>query len=249
MAEIFGRKVFILHPQSVIREEMLHLLIAAEYEVALLTDTQKTVRAIMKFPNSILYINIDDGMKAPEWEAFIRKLMENKKTDNTRIGILANNADPVLIKKYLTDVGVHCGFITLKLGLKESFKVFVKNLEANEAKGRRRYVRAICKPQDKAMFNIKVSGEYFSGTILDISSVGMACAFDKPHHLKPGTILDDIQLKLRAVLCKAAGQFVGIDKERGERLVVMFSDKISPRERHKIHQFVYNRFQETIDVL
>ena len=88
-----------------------------------------------------------------------------------------------------------------------------------------------------------------TGSILDISSVGMACTFDKPQDLKPGTNLDDIQLQLRAALCKVKGKLVGVDKEKGERHVVMFSQNISSRERHKIHQFVYNRLQDMIDAL
>lgn len=249
MPEIYGKKIFILYPQSVIQEEMLHLLIAAEYEVALLRDIQQALRVLNKFPDSILFVNIEAGMEEPQWETFIRNIMNNEKTKGVRIGILAYNPDPALTKKYLMDIGVQCGFVTLKLGLKESFRIFVKALEANEARGRRRYVRATCRPQDKATFNVKYSGEYFGGTILDISSVGMACTFDKPQNLRPGTLLDDIQLKLRAVLCKVSGKLVGSDKDRGERLVVLFSQDISPRERHKIHQFVYDRLQETIDTL
>ena len=249
MAELFGKKIFILHPQSVIKEEMLHLLIAAEYEVALLHDTQKTLRVLSKYPNSILFVNIEEGMKEPEWAAFITKIMQNEKTKDVRIGILAYNADPVLKKKYLMDIGVHCGYVTLKIGLKESFRIIVKTLEANEAKGRRKYVRAICSARDIAMFNVKSAGDFLTGSILDISSVGMACTFDKPQNLKLGMDLDDIQLKLRAVLCRVKGKLVGMDKEKGDRLVILFSKIISPRERHKIHQFVYNRLQETIDTL
>ena len=249
MAEIFGRKVFILYPQSVIKEEMLHLLIAAEYEVALLYETQKALRVLSKYPNSILFINIEEEMKEPEWAAFITKIMENEATSGVRIGIICHNASAALKKKYVLQIGVKCGFINLKNGLKESFKIIATTLEANEAKGRRKYVRAVCSDKDKAMFNVKYGGDYLTGSILDISSVGMACTFDKPQNLKLGIDLDDIQLKLRAVLCRLKGKLVGMDKEKGERLVVLFSKKISPRERHKIHQFVYDRFQETINAL
>lgn len=249
MAEIFGKKVLILYPQSVIKEEMLHLLTATEYEVALLHDAQKALRVLHKYPNSILFINLEEGMKEPEWKTYITKIMENEKTKDVRIGILTYNADPVLKKKYLMDIGVHCGFVTLKHGLRESFKIIVHTLEANEAKGRRKYVRATCSAKDKATFNVKYGGDYLTGSILDISSVGMACTFDKPQNLKLGQDLDDIQLKLRAVLCRAKGKLVGINNEKGDRLVVLFSKKISPRERHKIHQFVHDRLQEEIDAL
>jgi hypothetical protein len=168
---------------------------------------------------------------------------------NVRVGIISYNDDPGLKKKYLMDIGVSCGFVTLKLGLKESFKIIAKTLEANEAKGRRKYVRATCRPQDKASFNVKFAGDYLTGAIVDISSVGMACTFDKPQQLKVGTDLNDIQLKLRAVLCRVAGKLVGINQEADNRHVILFTKKISPRERHKIHTFVYERLQEIIDEL
>ncbi len=249
MPEVYGKKVFILYPQSVIQEEMLHLLIASEYEVALLRDIQQTTRVLAKYPDSIIFVNIEAAMEESQWETFIRSIMDSERTKSTRIGILAYNADPNLTKKYLMDIGVQCGYITLKLGLKETFRIMVKALEANEAKGRRRFVRAICKPQDKASFNVKYSGDFQTGTILDISSAGMACTFDKPPNLRRGTHLVDIQLKLRAMLCRVSGELVGTDKEKPERVLVLFSKDISPRERHKIHQFVYDRLQETIDTI
>lgn len=247
MAEIYGKKVFILYPPSVIQEEMIHLLIAAEYEVALLKDKQHAVRVVSKFPDSILFINIDERPQDHQWETFIKNLMASENSGNVRIGILSYNDSTELKRKYLMDIGVPCGYVTLKLGLKESFKIIVKMLEANEAKGRRKYVRAICRPQDKASFNVKFAGDYLTGSIVDISSVGMACTFDKPQQLKAGTDLSDIQLKLRAVLCRVGGKLVGINRETDDRHVILFTKKMSPRERHKIHTFVYERLQELID--
>ncbi len=249
MAEVLGKKVFFLYPPSVIQEEMLHLLISAEYEVALLREKQHTLRAISRFPDSILFINIDERTKEDEWESFIRGIMTNEKTINVRIGILSYNDNPDLKQKYLMDMGVPCGFITLKLGLRESFRIMARTLEVNEAKGRRKYVRAVCHPRDMAMFNVKYGGEIMTGSILDISSVGMACTFDKQREFKLGIDLQDIQLKLRAVLCRVSGKLVGVNKEAGNRHVIIFSNTISPKERHKIHQFVHDRLQESVDAL
>ena len=249
MADGLGKKVFILYPPSVFQDEMVQLLIASEYEVALLREKKHALRAIRHYPDSIIFINIDERFMEEEGEAFVRAIMTGEKTKDVRIGILSYNDSPELKKKYLMDIGVPCGFITLKLGLKESYKIIVKTLEANEAKGRRKYVRAICRPNDLASFNVKYAGDILTGSILDISSVGMACTFDEPQLLKPGTDLTDIQLKLRAVLCRASGKLVGINRETDDRHVILFGNAISPKERHKIHQFVYNRLQEAIDAL
>ncbi|MBT3275049.1 MAG: PilZ domain-containing protein [Spirochaetales bacterium] len=248
MPDGMGRKIFILFPQKVIREEMIHLLIASEYEVALIADRHLAMRAIAKYPNSIVFVNIDEGLRETEWEALIRNLMSDDKTKQVSIGIISSGNDLALKEKYLMTIGVPCGYVSLRPGLKESFKIIVKTLEANEARGRRKYIRAECRLQDKASFNIKLSGEYLAGDIVDISSVGMACTFDKPIQLRPGSSVSDIQLKLRAILCRLSGKLVGTTLVDGiERHVILFDKSISPKERHKIHKFVYERLQESID--
>ena len=84
------------------------------------------------------------------------------------------------------------------------------------------------------------------GSIIDISSVGMACTFDTGIALKVGTVLSDMQLKLRAALCKTSGKLVGFHSEAEKRFVILFHD-MPARDKQKIHQFVYNKLQEEID--
>ena len=47
------------YPHCVIQEEMLQLLIATEINVALITDHVKTLRILKKYPDSLLFINVD----------------------------------------------------------------------------------------------------------------------------------------------------------------------------------------------
>ena len=245
MEELQGRRVLFLHPHSVIQKEMIQLLIAAEYEVALLNDRTSVPRVLEKLPNAILFINIDEGLKEAEWENYIRRMLASEKTRNVGVGILSYNESPELAQKYLMDIGVPCGFVTLKLGLRESARIILKTLEANEARGRRQYVRVACDPSVGATFNFKLANEYVTGRILDISSAGMACTFDKDVPLSPGDPLADMQLKFRAVLCRASGRLIGFRSGNNpKRYVVMFDKDINQREKQKIHEFVYRRIQE-----
>ena len=68
--------------------------------------------------------------------------MASPDTGSVQIGILSYNEDRELAEKYLMDIGVQCGFIKLKLGLQESIAIILKTLEATEARGNRKYVRA-----------------------------------------------------------------------------------------------------------
>ena len=75
------------------------------------------------------------------------------------------------------DIGIQCGFIMLVPRLENLVNVFTKILNANEARGRRKYIRAKCKP-DRDTFNIKIENDLITGGILDISIAGMACVND-----------------------------------------------------------------------
>ena len=67
-----GKKVFFLYPHSVIQNEMVIELIRNEYEIYLLFDHMKTVRLLEKYNDSILFINIDEGLMENEWEKYIK---------------------------------------------------------------------------------------------------------------------------------------------------------------------------------
>lgn len=246
-----GKKVFILHPPSVIQDDMIRILIRNEFEVYLLHNHQKAARLVKKYRSPILYINIDKNLSGKEWEEYIRLLMDGEETKDVQIGIITYNEDKELARKYLMDLGVPCGFVRLKLGLEESAKIILKTLIAVEARGKRRHVRAPCADRQLASFNVRYKDTLYAGNILDISIAGMACTFDRdvPHTLSQGERLDDIQLKLRGQLTKIAGRMAGKRSiDEGKTIhVILFDEETVSHEKHKIHEFIRKELQDEIE--
>ncbi len=139
--EIMGRKVFFLYPHSVIQNDMFRILIKNEYEVYSIDDHIKMKELSIRFPESILFINIDDKLNENEWESYIKDILSDTQKIS-RIGILTYNKDQNLAKKYLMEMMVPCGFICLSLSLEQSAATILKTLMVNEAKGRRKFLRA-----------------------------------------------------------------------------------------------------------
>lgn len=240
----WGRKVFFLYPHSVFNEELFLEILAHEYEVYVLKSHEAAWIAAEKFPGSIFFINVDATLSEKDWQDWVKKLLADPKRSETRIGILTYNVDKELAKTYLMEIAVPCGFIQLKQGLVESKRIILKTLEANEAKGRRRYVRARCTDTKKAVFNVNYGGRLSTGVIADISAAGMTFQLDKPMSLKQNAVLDDIQLKLRGILCRVSGTFVGEIREGTPRNLLMFTQPISAATEEKIHRFIFNSLQE-----
>jgi hypothetical protein len=243
-----GKKVFLLYPHSVIHDEMLDILIMSGFETYTLRDHKRAVRILEHFPGSIMFINIDEGMPEHDWEIYIRQLQENPKTAGTRLGILSYNQDKQLMEKYLMDLAVPCGYVQLKLGIQESTRIILNALQANEAKGRRKYIRAFCEDDINATMNYKSPEGLYQGKILDISSAGIAAKIPKFPDLAVNTVLRDVQLKLRGALCMTDAVLMGKRQGDGDVWILLFDPaKISQDNKLVIHRYIKQSLQRFID--
>ncbi len=246
-ASLLGKKVFFLYPHSVIKEAVVDKIL--EQEVYLSKDHKALRNILPKYPDSLAFINIDEGMPEPEWGKWIWDIQNDPETARVEIGILSYNSDQTLQRKYLMDMGIRCGFIRLKLGLDASTQILLDTLQANEAKGRRKYVRAQCDNDPLSSLNVAVQDARFFGTIVDISVVGFSCVFENNPTLEKNTLLPNLQLKLRGVLIRTDGVVFGSrPSSAGTVYVILFSMKNDPETRVKIRRYLQTSLQAVMDL-
>ncbi|MCL1815619.1 MAG: PilZ domain-containing protein [Treponema sp.] len=243
-----GKKIFILYPHSVIKDELLDILIMAGFESYVLFDHKRALKLLLKYPDSIMFINIDEGMSEREWETYVRGIQEDPETKNCRLGILSYNTDQNLMQKYLMDLSVPCGYIQLKLGIKESTKIMLNVLEANEARGKRKYIRAFCENDISATVNIKSPSGIYYGKLLDISAAGVAARFETIEKLAPSSVVKEMQFKLRGGLVLADAVFMG---KRDDQVYIFMFDipRMNPDHKLIIHRYIKYTLQHYIDNL
>ena len=245
---ISGKKIFILYPHSVMKEDLLDFLIMSGFESYTLHDHKRALKLLEKFSDSIIFINIDEGMNEKDWEAYIKGIMEDPKTKDCRVGILSYNADKALMQKYLMEIAVPCGYIHLKLGIKESTKIMINALEANEARGRRKYIRAFCQDDINATANVKGNSGFYYGKILDISAAGIAAKFEKFDDISANTKIREMQLKLRGGLVLTDATLMG---RREDNTCIFLFDvaRMNPDHVLIIHRFIKYTLQHYMDHL
>lgn len=246
---IRGKKIFLLYPHSVIRDEMLDILIMAGYETYTLFDEQKARKLLVKFPDSIMFINIDEGLEEKKWEAYIRSIQEDPRTKDSRMGIMSYNQDRKLMEKYLMKLAIPCGYIQLKLGLQESAKIILGALEANEARGRRSHIRITCKDDASSTLNFKGEWGICHGNILDISSAGIAARFEKLGEFNPGSILRNVQLKLRSGLIMTDMILIGKRQDDDHIYILLFHSNLSTENKLVVLRYIKQHLQKYIDEL
>ena len=246
VSDITGRKIFFLYPTGSVLNQVISELVQQEYEVYVAKDHARLARALKKYQDSIIFINIDDGISEQDWEKWISGILSS--LPDLKIGIFSSSSDEELKEKYLNKLHVTCGFITSKHDMSKSIDVILESLKNVNAKGRRKYIRASTEREATATINIPHNGEFIKGIIKDISVVGVSCKFDIDPDLKKNALSKDIQIKLQSMLIKVEAITFGSRMEGAEKSYVMlFTQRVDPDVRVKIRKYIQMNLQNKMD--
>ncbi len=246
---IYGKRVFFLYPPPVLND-IVDELARREFEVYLVNDHKRLQQALKQFPESIVFINLDSGLPEPQWAEYVKELKLDPQTSSVGTGVICMNDDAILRKKYLMELQIPCGFVILKLGAARAADILTKTLEANEARGRRRFVRAICMP-GIAKCMVDFSGRVLQGELSDISSAGIAARFDNDKNLPVGTVFHNMQITVRGVRV-VSDCFVAAKRAdpQGSTYVIMFNPAtLDFEKKDKLRTLVCKINQSAMDSL
>ena len=243
-----GKKVFFLHPSVLIQNQILSELAQEEFEVYAVKDETKLRNMLKKYPDSIVFASVNEGIKESAWEEWIRGIMGNSETAGVSIGVIASISDEALRRKYTEQLKVPCGYLLLKSDVNAAIKQLVTILNSVNAKGRRKYIRALTENETNTIVNLPMNGTFVAGLIKDISVVGFSCSFKEDPDLTKNSLFNDIQIRLQAQLLKAEGIVFGsrMDGEQ-KTYVILFTQRIDPNVRTKIRKYIQSNLQSKMD--
>jgi hypothetical protein len=244
-----GKKVFFLYPPPVLTE-IVEELARREFEVYLTRDHEKLKRFVVSSPNAIVFLNLDDGLDEAGWLEYAQSL----KTDapSLGVGVITLNDNPELREHYLMNLEIQCGFVILKIGASKTAEILAKTLEANEARGRRKFVRADC-AQGSGLCAVDFEGATLRAQLTDLSSAGMAIRFDGGVSLKVGTVLRDISLTVKGQRVLASGVIVAKREEEagvaGIHVIMFDPSSLDDVRRDKLKILVFRINQAAMDLV
>lgn len=203
--KIFGKKVFFLYPSFTFQSEVIDRLRTLEYEVYILNDYKIVKNILLKNPDSLLYINIDNNFNANAWINFIQSIEDSaERYGNCKIGIFAEKSLPDTIKRFDREILHEADNIPLTYDWDDNFHTVVKLLDKHETKGMRQYVRTSCQKDTTAEVFWLERDRMFKFKLIDISSTGLAVRIPEKmaSQLHPGQLLQNISLMLRGTAFK-----------------------------------------------
>jgi hypothetical protein len=243
-----GKKVFFLYPPPVLTE-VIDSLALQEFEVYLARDHVRLKRFIGSFPDAILFVNLDAGLDEAGWVSYVEDLRRDAPA--VGVGILTLNDDTKLREFFLMNLQVQCGFVILSIGASRTAEILAKTLEANEARGRRKFVRAICAP-GAGQCAVEHEGATLRAELTDLSSAGMAIRIEGGTSLKVGTVLRDMALTIKGQRLLASGVVVAKrrdDDGNGDIHVAMFDPgSLDEARRGKLKSLVFRINQLAMDL-
>jgi len=246
-SDFSGRRIVFVRPSTVI-QQMIGNLIRREFEVVLVPRVSDAKAVFFENPKCLAFINIDEGLTEDEWTSFAQEVQDDPALKAVRLGVLTYNHDLNLAETYLMKIGIPCGFIRLSLDVRESTETMVKVLEANEARGRRKYLRVQC--DENTRVNFKSTNVKVEGPVLDLSSVGMSCVLNPDLNWPKGTVFRSIQLNLKGSLCMVDGVIFGSRQDdSGNRTsyLFLFEPHSAQDQLEKVRTHIQTTLQDSVD--
>jgi CheY-like chemotaxis protein len=246
--DIVGKKIFFLYPTAVVQNRIITELAQQEYEVYAAKNKDSLKRVLRKYPNSVVFVDINEQMPEKDWDLWVTAVMEASDTKTVSIGVVTSNDDEQLQRKYLEALKVSCGYTVVKFDLDKSIAHIISILQTVGAKGRRKYIRATTEREANTTINMPVNGMFVKGQIKDISVVGISCTLEGSPDISKNALVKDIQIKLQTSLIKVEGIVFGSRMEGLEKIyVVLFTQRIDPEVRIKIRKYIQRNLQSKMD--
>jgi len=243
-----GKKIFFLHPSAFVQNQIISELAQEEYEVYVLKDEKKLLKALKHYPDSIFFASINETMRESAWIELIQLIQKKPETASIDIGLIASSHDENTKRKYSTLLTLKCGYTVVKSDIAEATKQLVMILNNANAKGRRKFIRMIIDKETNATINLPMNGTFITGHIKDISVVGFSCVFPEDSGLKKNSLFEDMQIRLQAQLIKAEGIVFGSRKDGSEEnFVLLFTPRLDPAVRSKIRKYIQTYLQHKMD--
>ena len=135
---------------------------------------------------------------------------------------------------------------------RQTAEILAKTLEANEARGRRKFVRALC-PPGAGQCVVQYEGATLRGEVTDLSSAGMAIRFQGGSSPRVGTVLSDISLNIKGQRLSPSGVIVARRADEGGAggvHVVMFDPySFDAARKDKLKTLVFKLNQQAMDAI
>lgn len=242
---LFGRKVFFISPSYVIDKYLIEKLRQNEYEAYILRDIKKVKSVLAKFPESMCFINIDEGFSYSAWFNFMKSFQLSQDLSGIYLGILSNSATWEDKDKFLMNIKLPGGFN--QFDKTETFlNNFMKILDLNGAKGRRKFLRLDTRGLNDVSGYMTSEGKLYAVNIKDLSSAGFAITYRQElmSLFQKNTLIRNLSLTVgrKTMICSCIVFNTQSNPDGTAMSVLMLTNENPEETKIYIRNFIFEKY-------
>ena len=242
---LFGRKIFFVSPSYIMEKYLIEKLRQNEYEAYILKDIKKVKNVLAKYPDSMCFVNIDEEFSYSAWFNFMKSFQESPAISGIYLGIITDSATWEDKDKFIMNVKLPGGFN--QFDKTEKFlSNFIKILDLNGAKGRRKYLRLDTRGADDVSGYMTSQGKLYSINVKDISSVGFAITYKQEiiDLFQKNTLIRDLCISVgrKSMVCSCIVFNTQPNPDGTAMSVLMLTNENPEETKTYIRNFIFEKY-------
>ena len=242
---LFGRKIFFVSPSYIMEKYLIEKLRQNEYEAYILKDIKKVKNVLAKYPDSMCFINIDEEFSYSAWFNFMKSFQESPAISGIYLGIITDSATWEDKDKFIMNVKLPGGFN--QFDKTEKFLTnFIKILDLNGAKGRRKYLRLDTRGAEDVSGYMTSQGKLYSINVKDISSVGFAITYKQEiiDLFQKNTLIRDLCISVgrKSMVCSCIVFNTQPNPDGTAMSVLMLTNENPEETKTYIRNFIFEKY-------
>ncbi len=244
-----NRKIFFLHPQSVLQDELARALIEENFEAYLLRNHVSAKLILRDFPTAILLVQVDSGLEEDRWIEFANDLKSSPVFTDLTICVLSVSNIDEINKTFRTNSNAFSyAFSYGKYDFASTYASIKTMLETEKAKPPGFIVRATAPDRLKVSIVFARDGNRYEGLLRDISSTGMTCKIANGETLLPSEIpVQSIIITYRDTQFAVGGRIAGSSDSDNTIHLILFDEMATVNKKGDIYKLIHTCLQAQIE--
>ncbi len=246
-----NRKIFFLHPQAVVQDELARGLIENNFEAYFLRNHVSAKMILRDFPDSILLIQIDSGLDEQKWIEYADGLKSNPIFSELTICVLSVADMTVIRKTYLErSTSFSYGFTYGGYDFSALYPLIEDMLKNEKANPPGISVKGNAPDKLKISISFIRDSNRYEGLLKEISISGLTCKIDGKEALIPSEVpVQPIIITYNHTQFTLSGRIAGNHGEDDSVHLILFDSTVMIDKRDNIYDLIHVCMQAQIESL
>jgi hypothetical protein len=244
-----NRKIFFLHPQAVVQDELARAFIEEHFETYLLRNHVSAKLILRDFPDSILLMQVDSGQEKQKWIEYANDLKANPVFSGLTLCVLSVSSMEEIRKTFLDrSEALSYGFSYGQYDYEKTYMALREMFEREKASPPRFAVKGTAQEKTKISVVFTRDNNRYEGLLREISITGLTFKFEGIEPLYPSEVpIPSIVISHRTSQFVVSGRIVGNSDDDSNIHLILFDEITVSARRNDIYDLIQTCLQSQIE--